>query len=234
MGGFWQRLLLALAGEYEPPVIVIYAGKEDDEDDRAIVEDDDVYEDLYSDVMSNDNPYLSEIATGFVYKTLSSALIAHWPHVLLDPSLAASSVENAVIGATELFTDDDLDAACGVLFETGRWLASNLDPECSAEEMEILGAWDTEREAFTIDADLSDKIKATVSAFLDEEFMEAMGHARLAVDRWQEVERAQGEDLTTWDAYRNVTVTLLLVGARQWAKDEFPEFLGVIAHGDDD
>lgn len=235
MGGFWKGLLLALAGEYEPPVIVVYANKGEEhappqyDHDEDEPEEEDSY-DLYADQMSNDNPYLPGPPTGFVYKTLDSAIIAHWPHVLLEPTLAACSIENSVIGAMELFTEDDLNAALGILFETGRWVASNVDPDASSEEMEILGAWDAEREAFTIDMDLSDKLKATIGAFLDGEFGEAMTLANLAVLRWQQLE----VDLTTYDAYRNVTITVLLIGARQWLKDEFPEFLGVSAHGDDD
>ncbi len=224
IGGFLKSVLHALAQDLAP--------REETHatNDDGYFEPTDSY-DPYTEAMSDDNPFLGVESTGFVYRTLDSAMMAHWPHVLLAPSLAADSLENAVLGALEAFTDNDEASAKGMLFEAGRLVASILDiaPE-QALKLRVLGVYDTVEHELVNDAFVSDGCLYLIEAFVKDEFEEVFegyaglpgmvqGLAGYLVDK-------HGLD-SLIDGYRILTVTILMIGIRQWISDEFPEFEGV-------
>jgi len=227
IGGFLTNVLRTLADRFEPQL------ETHTTDDGEYWEYDDEESDeyaAYADVMSTDNPFLDYEATGFVFGTLSAAWTANWPSVLLAPSLAADSVENAVLSSLELFTDNNERSAKGILFEAGRLIAGKLDvdPE-QALRMKVLGVYDTTDHKLKNDPFVSDGCLYMIQAFLNDEFEDAfaevVGLPSLAYSLAQYLVKEHTLD-SSIDAYRILTVTILMIGTRQWITDEFPEFEG--------
>lgn len=187
--------------------------------------------DPYKDSMSDDNPYLDTAATGFVFTTLGSAWMAHWPHVVREPSLAADSFDNAVLGALDLFTDESENAAKGILFEAGRLIASQLDIEPEqALRMKVLGVYDPVQQAMRHDAFVSDSCLYMIEAFLNDDFesvfedFDGLPSLPAATAAYLVSQNDLLEDII--EGYRILIVTILMMGTRQWVTDEFPEFEG--------
>lgn len=224
IGGYLTNILHALSGRVESHATDDGTYWELDYDEES-----DEYS-AYSEVMSTDNPFLDFEATGFVFGTLSSAWTANWPSVLLAPSLAADSTENAVLSSLELFTDNNEQAAKGILFEAGRLLAGKLsiDPE-AALRMKVLGVYDTNDHKLKNDSFTSDGCLYLIEGFLNDEFEESFAEVNGLPSI---VEGLAGYLVTKHaldspiDAYRILTVTILMIGIRQWISDEFPEFEG--------
>lgn len=225
VGGFLSSVLRTLADRFEPQLV-------DSTDDQywEYGDEGDEYQ-AYADVMSTDNPYLDYEATGFVYGTLSSAWAAHWSSVLLAPSLAADSMENAVLGALELFTDNNEKCAKGILFEAGRLVSGKISlDDNQVLKMKVLGVYDTVDHKLKNDAFVSDGCLYLIQAFVADEFDDAFAEANGLPSM---VDGLAGYLVASYgldsyiDAYRILTVTILMIGARQWITDEFPEFEGV-------
>lgn len=226
IGGFLKRVARAIASDLAPRV------------DTHTTNDDEYWEyeepsayDPYQEFMSTDNPFLGYEASGFVYATLLNATIAHWPHVLVAPSLAADSFENAVLGALELFTDNNERAAKGTLFEAGRLIAGQLNmTDDEVLRMAVLGVYDVVDHVLKNDAFVSDGCLYMIQAFLADEFedlFDSSNNLPSLPDQLATYLTAKHGLDSVIDGYRILTVTVLMIGTRQWITDEFPEFEGV-------
>lgn len=195
------------------------------------------YYDPYEDT-SEDNPFIDVRSTGFVYETLKSSVMATWPQLELNTAEGAEAIENVVLSTYELFTDEDLDGAKGVLWEACRVIASLFDQtDLTAEDLPRIHFDEV------MDPLVSISIQGILAEWQDDTALDFADEENAELD-WGSTQYsaahafADREECDREFAYLRLTTALLVSGARAWSVYWVPELTNLeyadAEEGDDD
>jgi len=183
--------------------------------------------DPYESVQSNDNPYLTPYATGFVYKSFEFAMMSTWMMVNDYDEYLPDTIENIVLGIDAKMADSEalLDSVRGYIFELTRIAAASLDVETDPYTLPIMTSEENriETESWSYSA------RAFIAAVLEHDIDGAMTIADTVCNSDPDMDES---DIVPM--YLQFITTVLILVTREWAEQSFPEFNQVEVGENDD